>query len=187
MVISDPRFCATSCDNCSVLVIEIPLTSRIISPEVIPAISAGDPALTPYTSTDLRSGMPTCMKIVAKRTTPRIRLNNGPPINVINRAIIDESLKPPFNSGSFSPLNRTKAPKGIQFKVISVSLNLPIFNNLGGKPNPNSSTFILNNLANIKCPNSWTKSKTPKININSIIIIDSPVFTNKNNGCYRQL
>ena len=63
--------------------------------------------------------------------------------------------------GSSSPAILVNPPRGMAFSEYSVS---PRFtdSNLGGKPRPNSSTFIPKALAVEKCPSSWARIITAR-------------------------
>jgi hypothetical protein len=54
--------------------------------------------------------------------------------------------------------------------VMSVPERVNNLKILGGKPKPNSSTSILDNLAAIKCPNSCKNINKPNAKINSMSV-----------------
>jgi hypothetical protein len=79
-------------------------------------------------------------------------------------------IKAPFLKASSpvgsSPYIRTKPPIGRRFHVKSVPcLSVKIFFTRGGIPNQNSSTFIPESRAVIKCPNSWMRTMRRKTKI----------------------
>ena len=104
----------------------------------------------------------------------------GPAAMIAIRAHTDFARKERsvISPSSVSPWRRQKPPSGNRRRLYSVSpicleqIFLPI-------PTANSSTHTPHFFATIKCPNSWTMTRTP-ITIKEIMIEESIPITSKN-------
>ena len=82
------------------------------------------------------SGAPAWEKTKAKMMIPKRIFAKGPPRSIPSLRHGLAAARPPGTSGSFSPLGRTKAPKGIQLSEKSVSRNLNNLNGARGETEP---------------------------------------------------
>src|SRR3989344_3600772 len=160
----------------------------ILSPDLSPAISAGDlgetettvkctfESLAPVGTLLTDVGSPD-MNPIENKIHANKKFINTPAKRTIacfHFALLTKllSLSGPFvfSSSGSSPKIFTNPPMGKRLRLYSVS---PYFlpNNFGGKPKPNSSTRMPNFFAVKKCPNSWTRTSTNKIIMNIIMLI----------------